>query len=102
MNESPSSISSVQRFSNLVDFHVVAMLVLLVPIALLLAKNQRSAHYSWVWFVCIPVVPQATLLTRVVSLRRSGQSPLPYLVANELVVITCLVVALSQQFGHVQ
>ena len=95
----------MQRFAHLVDFHIVAMVVLLVPLAFFLALGAQSTRYPWLWFLCIPAFPQGTLLTRAIGLRRSNQSPVPYVVANELflLIVTCLVVALSLQFlGHVQ
>ena len=63
-----------------VDLHIVAMLVLSVPVAFL----------SWWWLALPLVMPQGRIYFHAWDTRKSGGRAWPYVAANEILVMVTL------------
>jgi hypothetical protein len=74
----PAEPTTVRRFLDEIDIHILWMLALFIPVL-----------WLSVWWVFLPVlVPQGRILVRAFSeYPRFGQRPWRYLAANELVVL---------------
>ena len=80
-------MNPLTRFRAELDLHIVAMLVLLVPIALVFgASASASERPVWQVLSVLAIIPQFRVVTPCIDIRRFGRSPLPYLLANELIL----------------